>query len=231
MAKKAKTNARGGARARNHEQRRASERAERRAKLLKLSVAGLIVLVIGTVALWPRSSAAAVPEARLNDDPVVGAEGAPIVITEYADFGCPACRAWHTSGIRERILQTYGDKVQFVWRDFPVITSRSPKAAEAGQCAHDQGAFWSYHDLVYESGLGLDIDALTFYAEKTGLDTEAFAECLNTGRHQATVERDLTEARRLGLRGTPSFLVGERVLPGPPRYEQLVIVIDEALGE
>ena len=52
-------------------------------------------------------------------------------------------------GILDQLRAKYGDQIRFVWRDFPVITLLSPKAAEAGQCAHEQGKFWEFHDLVY----------------------------------------------------------------------------------
>lgn len=217
----------GSARARRREQKK---KAKQRTKMLQFSAAGVIVLAVAALVIWPKSVAAPVDAARLADDPVIGAVAAPVVITEFADFGCPACRSWHNAGIRERVLETYGDQVQFVWRDFPVITAQSPKAAEAGQCAYDQGKFWKYHDLVYESRAGLGVDALKFYAEETGLDTETFNSCLETGQHRATVEHDLNEARNLRLRGTPSFIVNGQTLPGPPRYEQLVAIIDEALN-
>ena len=87
-------------------------------------------------------------EVRLASNPTLGLDSAKVTITEFGDFGCHACQSWHNAGIKEKILATYGDDVQFVWKDFPVITAQSPKAAEAGQCAFDQGMFWEYHDQI-----------------------------------------------------------------------------------
>ena len=73
------------------------------------------------------------------------ASAAPVTIVEYADFGCPACWEWHKRVFLDQLRAKYGDQIRFVWRDFPVITLLSPKAAEAGQCAHEQNKFWEFH--------------------------------------------------------------------------------------
>ena len=65
----------------------------------------------------------------------------------------------------------YGDQIRFVWRDFPVITLLSPKAAEAGQCANEQGKFWEFHDLVFEHEGAIEASDLLAYAGEIGLDT------------------------------------------------------------
>ena len=116
-----------------------------------------------------------------------------------------------------------------MWRDFPVITAQSPKAAEAGQCAYDQGKFWEYHDLLYERAPALSVSDLKAYAAEIGLDTERFNQCLDSSQHQATVERDEQEAFRRGFRGTPSFLVNDQPLVGPPSFDDLQKLLDSIL--
>jgi protein-disulfide isomerase len=154
-----------------------------------------------------------------------------VVITEYADFGCPACRAWHNAGIVEQVIAAYGDQVQFVWKDFPVITAQSPKAAEAGQCAFDQGKFWEYHDVLFENASALGVSNLKGYAAQIGLDSEAFNACLDSGQNRAKVEQSLNEAQReYGFPGTPSFLVNGKKLVGPPTFETLKSMIDSILA-
>ena len=83
-----------------------------------------------------------------------------MTIIEYGDFGCPTCRGWEQAGVLKQIVATYGDQVHFVWRDYPIITAQSPQAAEAGQCAFDQGKFWQYHDLLYAKQPALSISDL-----------------------------------------------------------------------
>jgi protein-disulfide isomerase len=120
--------------------------------------------------------------------------------------------------------------VRFVWRDFPVITPQSPKAAEAAHCAADQGKFWEYHDYVYEHAQGLSMSALKAYAAALNLDTAAFNQCLDSGQHRATVERNLQDALAHGFRGTPSFLINDQPLIGPPSLESLQQRIDMILA-
>ena len=127
-------------------------------------------------------------------------------------------------------MENYGDEVKFVWKDFPVITPQSPKAAEAGQCALDQGKFWEYHDLIYTSQ-GLGISSLKRFAQEVGLDTNKFDKCLDSGLHKSTVDKDLNEARGLRLRGTPSFIVNGTKLVGPPSYESLANIIENNLAK
>ena len=79
--------------------------------------------------------------ALVTDDPSLGPASAPVTLIEYGDFGCTTCRAWEKAGVLKAVRQKYGDKLHFVWRDFPVITADSPKAAEAGRCAYDQKKF------------------------------------------------------------------------------------------
>jgi protein-disulfide isomerase len=154
-----------------------------------------------------------------------------VVITEYGDFGCPSCRSWHNAGILQQVLAAYGHDVQFVWKDFPVITAQSPKAAEAGQCAFDQGKFWEYHDLLYAKAPALSPNDLKNYAVQIGLDTAKFNQCLDTGQNQAKVNQSLNEAQReYAFPGTPSFLVNGKKLVGPPSFEVLKSTIDSILA-
>ena len=166
----------------------------------------------------------------MGSDPALGVEGAPIVIIEYGDFGCPTCRVWHQAGIRDQILEEYRDQVQFVWRDYPVITAQSPKAAEAGQCAFDQDKFWEFHDYIYGQANSLSIDNLKAYARELGLDGEKFDQCLDTGKNRAKVDASMQQGFDLGFPGAPGFVVNDQKLPGPPMYETLKGIIDQMLA-
>lgn len=202
-----------------------------RQKYLRIGAIVLgLVLVLGYF-LWPRPQAAAVSADRLQDDPSIGAADAPVTIVEYGDFGCPTCRAWHNAGIMDQVRTVYGDQVRFVWRDFPVITARSPKAAEAAQCAYDQGKFWEYHDYLYERASSLETSDLKRFASDLGLDSDKFNRCLDSGRHQATVDYDLQDALSRRFRGTPSFLVNDQPLAGPPDFQYLQSLIDPVLQD
>lgn len=174
-----------------------------------------------------------------NDEPVsinpenlraIGPESAPVIITEYADFGCITCKTWHLLGVREQILERYGDQIRFVWRDFPVTTPQSPRVAEAGFCAQDQEAFWAYHSILYANAPKFNDQDLISYAAEIGLDTLRFTTCLASGEHQGSVDQERSSALELGLRSVPSFLVNDRRLIGTPSFDQLVFIIDEILA-
>jgi protein-disulfide isomerase len=165
-----------------------------------------------------------------SDIRALGPDTAPVTITEYADFGCITCKAWHQFGIMQQVREKYSDQVRFIWRDFPVITSDSPKAAEAGFCAHDQGRFWEYHDVLYENAPKLSVADLEKYAAQIGLDAQEFNACLESGQHKETVDRELQDALGNGFRGTPSFVVNGEKLIGPPSFDQLSSIVDSILG-
>jgi len=142
------------------------KRGQRRL-IIGLGLFALFALV--AFVFWPQPKAGAVSPERLADDPSLGPASAPATIIEYGDFGCPSCRVWHKAGNLEQIRAQYGDQVRFVWRDFPVITPESPKAAEAAQCAYDQGKFWEYHDLLFARAPALNVADLKACAVELGL--------------------------------------------------------------
>lgn len=193
---------------------------------------GALALIVLTVVLLSATQPKAQPldDTRLASNPSLGSETAIVTITEYGDFGCTSCRAWHNAGVLEQVREVYGDQVQFVWKDFPVITAQSPKAAEAGQCAFDQGKFWEFHDYIYENTDSLSVNDLKGYAAQLGLDTAKFNQCLDSGQNRAKVNQNLNEARTFGFPGTPSFLVNGKKLVGPPTFEVLKSAIDAILA-
>lgn len=206
--------------------RRQEQRVKRQQKQRSRTI-GLVALVVILAAtavgvfVLQRGGSTASANALQLDDPALGPETVPVTIVEYGDFGCPACRSWHKAGILEAIMAQYGDQVRFVWKDYPVITPQSPKAAEAAQCASAQGKFWEYHDHLYDNASNLRIDDLKRYAAAVGLDQAAFSECLDGGQAKSKVQENLQEGRRLHVRGTPSFTVNGELLPGPPSFQQL----------
>lgn len=196
-----------------------------------LFIIGLLV-VAGIAGVYIFSQNQAQPTAQITQNKTrsLGLENAPITIVEFADFNCSTCKTWQLRGIKEQILLEYSDKVRFVWRDFPVITAQSPKAAEAGWCANDQGGFWKYHDLLYFMAPITSTEDLKAYAAQASLDMQKFNQCLDSGQHQADVQIDWQEALSHGFRGTPSFLINGEPLFGPPSYGQLVSIIEEILA-
>jgi protein-disulfide isomerase len=183
-----------------------------------------------TYALWPRAQTPSLPAARLDDAPAVGPVSAKVTIVEYGDFGCTSCKAWHQAGVLNQVIAKYGANVRFVWRDFPVVTVQSPKAAEAGQCAFDQGKFWPYHDLLYQKAPALAVDDMKAYARQIGLDGKTFDQCLDSGKNAPVVQHSLQDAYSHGLTGTPSFLINGKPQVGGPSFAYLSSQIDQILS-
>ena len=163
-------------------------------------VCALVLLAAMLVLLGCRNPIEPSRTDRLTDDPALGPKNAPVTIVEYGDFGCTACRAWHNADVLEDLRSKYGDRIRFVFRDFPVITPDSPKAAEAGQCAYDQGKFWEYHDRLYTAP-AIDVPHLKESAAETGLDMASFTQCLDSGRHAPTVDQVSAGRHKAGLPG------------------------------
>jgi len=196
--------------------------------LLGLVFVGLVALAI---LVLRRQPAPPLTTTRLAADPALGNIHVRVTIIEYGDFGCPTCRGWEQAGVRQHLIQAYGDQVYFVWRDFPIINAQSPQAAEAGQCAFDQGKFWEYHDLLYQHAPALSIADLKAYAVELGLDAAQFNHCLDSGQDTAKVAQSLQQARALGFNGTPSFLINGQKLVGPASFNTFKSLIDAALAK
>jgi len=167
-----------------------------------------------------------------DDDAFKGDENAPVTIIEFSDFECSFCARFYTDTLPQ-ITENYINtgKVKLVYRDFPLIT-RHPnahKAAQAAECAKDQGKFWDMHDKLYENQRALSVSDLKAYAADLGLDTAAFNGCLDSGEKTAEVDADMQEASESGISGTPGFFVNGILISGALPYENFKQVIDAEL--
>jgi protein-disulfide isomerase len=176
-----------------------------------------------------------VPDPRtldVSDDPRKGSPSAPVRIVEFADFQCPSCRQFveNTQGALD---QLYGDRIEWVFLDFPLtqIHDRAMPAALAAACAHRQGKFWPYHDLLYRNQPNFGDGQLEDYAEEAGLDVNAWRACYEAAEPRAGIEADIALAQELGVDGTPAFLVGGEHLKGALPLTAFMEVIDPLLRE
>jgi protein-disulfide isomerase len=204
---------------------------------------GIIIglIIVGVLIALPRrslqpaaapstASAAAVDPAPMATAPALGPANAPVTIVEYADFGCPACEEWYQLDVLGQLRAKYGEQIRFVWRDFPVITLLSPKAAEAGQCAHEQGKFWEFHDLVYQHAGAIAADDLKAYAAEVGLNMEQFNDCVTSRRYRERVNAQQHEGFERDLKGAPAFFVNDQRVIGPQRAAIFEAIIDPILA-
>jgi len=134
-------------------------------------------------------------------------------------------------------MRDYEGKVRLVYRDFPLGTHpRAVPSAIASRCAADQGAFWAYHDKLWEGVAGdrqggLSDERLLQYAVELDLDRNIFQECYESQHHRQSVEDDFLLGQSLGVQGTPTFFVNGRPLVGAVPYKQFAAVVDEALAQ
>ena len=163
--------------------------------------------------------------------PARGPAKAPVTIVEFSDFQCPYCR--RAEPTVKKILDEYGDKVRFVYREFPLRGHEdAPKASEAALCAGDQNKYWEMHAKLFENQTALKPEQLKEYARTVeGLDAAKFDQCLDAGTKAAEVQKSLEDGQRVGVTGTPAFFVNGRPLPGGAvPYERFKEVIDAELA-
>ena len=166
----------------------------------------------------------------VDDDPSIGPADAPVTIVEFSDFQCPYCR--NSVAVLKELRRTYGEKIHLVYRDYPGPNHPyAAQAAEAAQCAGDQGKFWEYHDLLFDRqmpGTGWNFIEL---AKEIELRQEVFAACMNTERYREEVAKDLQDGLTLGITSTPTFFVNGRPLIGARPAADFKALIDKALAE
>ena len=150
----------------------------------------------------------------LDRDHIFGDPDAAVSLIEYSDYECGYCKQFHATA--KELIQEYDGEVSWVYRHFPLGFHR-PAAqikAEAAECAGDVGGneiFWKFSDLLYEDGPTGEKEftsaQLTPFVVELGLDTQAFEDCLASGRFKARVEEDFSEGTKIGITGTPGNIL------------------------
>ena len=171
------------------------------------------------------------------NDHIRGEKNASITLVEFSDFQCPYCKKFHPT--MQRVMEEYKGKARWVYRHFPLGFHRNAqKAAEASECAGEQGKFWEYVDKVFENsqadGTGLNTEDLKKYAQELGLNTSKFDECLSSGKFISKVKADMVSGQAAGITGTPgTILIDEdgntQLISGAMPYNQIKAKIDAVL--
>jgi protein-disulfide isomerase len=157
-----------------------------------------------------------------------GNPNASVLVEEFADLQCPACRAAH-SKITTPLLAKYSSDIRFEFKHFPLrsIHRFALDAAEMSECAADQGKFWEFVDIAFTNQEDLSLDSIVEWAEALGLDADKAERCWKSHRKRDTVLADYKEGRDREVSGTPTFFVnGEKVTTG---IDTLSEAIDKAL--
>jgi len=197
---------------------------------------GVLVLIVVVYAVYVNVLKTPKYPTTYIPTPYTGNSSAKVVITEYSDFECPAC------GSAEPIVRTlrseYQDKVAFRYVNFPLVNihANAFKAAEAVECANDQGKFWEYHDKLFDNQKALQTDSVIdpkFYydiASSLGLDVEKFKQCLDSDAKKQAVTNEFNEAVSTNLKGTPSFFVNN-ISVDNYAYDNFKKIIDQELSK
>ncbi|MBI2977152.1 MAG: thioredoxin domain-containing protein [Chloroflexi bacterium] len=175
-----------------------------------------------------------------SDGSALGSPDAKVTVMAFEDFQCPVCRIFSET-IWPRIVADYVEtgKIRYDFRHVIVIDrggSESRHAAEASECAAEQGWFWPYETMLFANQTGENVgdftdNRLNAFATALGLDTTKFESCFNGGKYRTVVDADIAAATQLNIQGTPSVYVpGHAVLEGLKGYEVYQQAIDAALA-
>jgi len=160
--------------------------------------------------------------------PAMGPSDAEVVVVEFSDPFCPACRTAHKATLK--VKEAYGDRVRWVFKDFPLETHQgAKKAAEAAHCAGEAGKFWEYQDKVFKAEEKPDTDRLKAYARDLDLDRDRFDACLEEGKYRSQVESDIQEGRAAGISATPTFIINGEMISGALSLEEFKEKIEAEL--
>lgn len=178
-------------------------------------------------------------------DEVLGDPGAPVTVVEFADFQCPFCGKFFQE-TEAKIIDNYvkKGKVKFVYKHLAFLGQESTWAAEASECAGEQGKFWDYHDFIFnymwntyygqgksgENVGALSKENLKKFAKNMGLNAEQFNSCLDSEKYADKVAKDVEVARAHRITSTPSTYVNGKPVIGAQPYSQFSSLIDAALS-
>jgi len=167
-----------------------------------------------------------------DDDAVKGDKNAKVTIIEFSDYECPFCQRFYSqtlSQIDEQYIKT--GKVKLVYRDFPLtsIHQNAQKAAEAAECAGEQGKYWEMHNTLFEKGVSGGVNTFKTYSKDIGLDQGKFNTCLDSGKMTEEVRKDLRDGESYGVSGTPAFFVNGKIISGAQPFSVFQQAIEAEL--
>lgn len=202
-------------------------------RYLPLWVFGGTVIVIAIILIVLLTS----PSTRTDPlEKSMGPADAKVVVTEYGDFQCPGCGTFALE-TAPKIKADFVDKglIRFQFRNMAFIGEESMLAAEAVECANEQGKFWEYYEKVYQNQSGENagtntVDSLTTWAgEVPGLDTAQLRSCLESRKYRGKVQQETNTGRSKNIQSTPAVFINDRLLSPGIGYDQLKELIQQAV--
>lgn len=178
----------------------------------------------------------------IDDDPIKGDPKASLTIIEFSDYQCPFCRRFHQE-VLPSIQNEYISKgiVRYVFRDYPLaFHQQALPAALAANCAGEQEKYWEMNDFLFENPTKLDIASILSSAKGLGLNYDEFEKCVNGEKYEAEIQKDMEDAKKYGVSGTPSFFIGKTeegkemtasYIRGAQPFRVFKVRIDKFLGE
>lgn len=173
-----------------------------------------------------------------KEDVVLGNMDAPVTIIEYSDFQCPFCGLFYVK-VEPLVKEDYiaAGKARLVYRHFAFLGSESRAAAEASECAKDQGKFWKFHDFLFNSELkdnrenngNLNRSLFMSIASDLDLDQNAFSSCLDSGKYAQKIKDDFLFGQKAGVKATPTTFINGQKVEGMLPYSDFKAVIEQAL--
>ncbi len=165
-----------------------------------------------------------------DDMASAGSKTAKVVIHEFSDFECPFCA--RGKQVVSQIKSAYGDKVRVVFRHFPLDRHENAKpAALATICANKDGKFWELHDKMFDNQTSITTANILKWSQELGLDTKKIETCMGAPETAKLLERDLSDASKLGVNSTPTFFVNGKRVAGALPFEQFKTMIDAELAK
>lgn len=200
----------------------------------------IFVVAVGVLVVISRTGSGGVSDFSLDSisptDHIKGSASSTVVLMEYSDFQCPACRSYYPMLLE--LNQTYGQKIVFVYRHFPLkqVHFNAEPAAWASEAASKQGKFWEMHNLLFEKqnewSSTSDLRA-TFgeYASLLGINKEQFLADLDSNEVKDIVKAGRESAVKNGFNSTPTFVLNGKKIENPQSLEAFKAIIDTALKQ
>lgn len=186
-------------------------------KIIIIGSAFLLVALLVIVYLTDQNNNPAIN--RIN--PTTGNPNAKVTLVEFSDFECPYCGEAHNEMVN--ILAKYKNDIKFVFKQFPLPAHPDAYlAAEASECANDQGKFWEYYDLLFTNQDKLQQNYLLGYAKTLNLNQDQFTQCLTSHVKKAEISADIVEGNKLNIKGTPSFFLNGQEVADWRNLDQLI---------
>lgn len=170
------------------------------------------------------------PRAIVGQSPTTGAKAGKVVLVEFSDFQCPYCAA--ASSTLKQFLAKHGDEVTLVYKHFPLTTihAEAMPAAKAAWAAGQQGKFWEYHDALFTNQKQLGTAFYSQTAKTLGLDVSRFERDRSSKAAEVAIAQDILLAEKLGVAGTPFFVMNGAVFSGSVELPELEATLEKVKG-